>query len=240
MSGRSRPGRYRDVRAVFFDIGGPFYDDENFARAVLAALDELRVARGLGPADRGRFRTIYNKVRARQAGSLRATLAGEFLGDASLRAMLHARTAAHWTHPLGTLHGDVLPCLRALHQRVRLGVIANQEASVVAALRRDGVARYISVWAVSGLVGLEKPEPGLFAWACREAGTIPAHAVHVGNRLDTDVRPAAALGLGTVWLLRGEAPDDPTPDQLAEPDAAVPDLYTVPEVVFRLVVRAES
>jgi putative hydrolase of the HAD superfamily len=48
--------------------------------------------------------------------------------------------------------------------------------------------------------------------------------VHIGNRLDTDVRPAAALGLGTVWVLRGEAPDSPTAEQLAEPDLAVPDL----------------
>jgi putative hydrolase of the HAD superfamily len=48
--------------------------------------------------------------------------------------------------------------------------------------------------------------------------------VHIGNRLDTDVRPAKALGLRTVWVLRGEAPDHPTPEQLAEPDIAVPTL----------------
>jgi putative hydrolase of the HAD superfamily len=35
------------------------------------------------------------------------------------------------------------------------------------------------------------------------------------------VRPARALDLGTVWLLRGEAPDHPTDEQLAEPDLAV-------------------
>ena len=201
---------------------------------MLAALDELRAERGLGPADRNRFRAIYDTIRARQSGSLRGALAREFLGGEADRGMLHERTARHWTHPVGSLHDDVLPCLRALAGRVRLGVIANQEATVVAALHRDGVARYLDVWAVSALVGVEKPDPQLFTWACRKAGVAPVAAVHIGNRLDTDVRPAVALGLGTVWLLRGEAPDRPTPAQLAEPDAAVPDLSTVPDRVFRL------
>jgi putative hydrolase of the HAD superfamily len=219
---------------VFFDIGGPLYDDENFVRAVLTALDELRGERGLPPADRTRFRQIYDEVRARQRGSLRRALAAEFLGGAEHRDLLHERTGGYWTHPAGSLLPDVLPCLRALHGRVRTGVVANQEASVVDALRRDGAADLVDVWAVSGIVGLEKPDPGLFGWALREAGVTAGQAVHVGNRLDTDVRPARALGLGTVWVLRGEAPPHPTPEQLAEPDAVVTGLDAVPDVAFRL------
>jgi FMN phosphatase YigB (HAD superfamily) len=227
----------RDVRAVFFDIGGPLYDDANFVTAVLSALDELRGERGEPPADRRRFGEIYDEVRRRQHGSLRGALAEEFLGGRDRRGLLHERTRAYWTHPEGTLHADVLPCLRALRGRVRVGVVANQEAHVVDALRRDGAAGLIDVWAVSALVGVEKPDPELFGWALREAGVSAREAVHVGNRLDTDVRPARALGLGTVWVLRGEAPRDPTPDQLAEPDAAVTGLATLPDLVFRLPVR---
>ncbi|WP_314174261.1 HAD family hydrolase [Streptomyces winkii] len=225
---------FRDVEAVFFDIGGPLYDDENFVRAVLSALDELRAERARPPADRERFRQIYDETRARQHGSLRAALAEEFLGGAAHRGLLHERTGPYWKHPQGSLHTDVLPCLRALHGSVRTGVVANQEATVVDALHRDGAAPYVDVWAVSGIVGVEKPDPALFRWALREAGTTAAHAVHVGNRLDTDVRPARALGLGTVWVLRGEAPPEPTAAQLAEPDVAVPDLSTLPETLFRL------
>ena len=228
---------FRPVEAVFFDIGGPLYDDANFVTAVLAALDEMRRERRRPPVDRARFQEIYDEVRQRQHGSLRRVLAAEFLGGEHERALLHERTRAHWTHPPGTLYHDVPPCLRALHGRVRIGVVANQEAHVVDLLRRDGVAGLIDVWAVSALVGVEKPDPELFAWALREAGVPAAHAVHVGNRLDTDVRPARALGLGTVWVLRGEAPPRPTPEQLAEPDASMPDLTTLPDVVFRLPVR---
>jgi putative hydrolase of the HAD superfamily len=34
-----------------------------------------------------------------------------------------------------------------------------------------------------------------------------------------------------MWVLRGEAPDDPTPAQLAEADAAVRDLTEVPALL---------
>jgi FMN phosphatase YigB (HAD superfamily) len=59
--------------------------------------------------------------------------------------------------------------------------------------------------------------------------------VHIGNRLDTDVRPAHALGLGTVWLLRGEAPDDPTEEQIAEADITVRSLDGLADRVLELI-----
>jgi FMN phosphatase YigB (HAD superfamily) len=213
-----------DLRAVFLDVGGPVYDDGNFLAAVVRALDELRAEQGRGPVDRAAVHRVYDAVRARQGGSLRTALAGELLGDPGLRAELHERTRRYWHHPPGTLYPDVVPLLRALSGRVAIGVLANQEASVVDALTRDGVAPYVDVWGVSALVGFEKPSPELFTWCLDRAGCTAAQAVHIGNRLDTDVRPAAALGLGTVWVLRGEAPDSPTPEQLAEPDLVVADL----------------
>ena len=221
-----------DLRAVFLDVGGPVYDDGNFVAAVVRALDELRAEQGRGPVDRAAVSRVYDAVRARQGGSLRTALATELLGDAELRGRLHERTRRYWTHPPGTLYPDVLPLLRALSGRVVVGVLANQEAPVVDALTRDGVAPFVDVWGISALVGHEKPSPELFTWCLDRAGCAAGQAVHVGNRLDTDVRPAAALGLGTVWVLRGEAPDSPTPEQLAEPDLAVPDLTGLADVLL--------
>jgi FMN phosphatase YigB (HAD superfamily) len=226
-----RPG----IRAVFFDVGGPIYDDENFVVAVLRALDDMRTAQGAEPVDRAVFREIYGEIRDRQSGSLRTALATRLLGSADLRQELHERTRAYWVHPAGSMYPDVTPLLKELHAQVTTGVLANQEAPVVDALRRDGLGDLIDVWGISAVVGHEKPSPELFRWALDEAGTKPQHAVHVGNRLDTDVRPARALGLGTVWVTRGEAPDRPTPEQLAEPDLAVPDLSTLADALLPLV-----
>lgn len=221
-----------ELRAVFLDVGGPVYDDENFVVAVLTALDGMRAAAGEGPVDRAAFRVVYDRIRAAQSGSLRTALATELLGDAGLRGELHERTREHWLHPAGSAYDDVLPFLESLPEDVAVGILANQEATVVDALTRDGVAAHVDVWGVSAIVGHEKPSPELFRWALAQAGTDPAHAVHVGNRLDTDVRPAAALGLGTVWVLRGEAPDRPTPEQLAEPDLAVPGLTGLADLLL--------
>ena len=214
----------RRLRAVFLDVGGPVYDDASYLTAALCALDELRAEQGRGPADRAVARRLYDDVRMRQSGSLRTALATELLGDPGLRGDLHERTRRHWHHPPGALYPDVLPLLTALTGRVTVGVLANQEATVVDALARDGVAPLVDVWGVSALVGHEKPSPELFGWCLAQAGCEPHEAVHVGNRLDTDVRPAAALGLGTVWVLRGEAPDSPTAAQRAEADLVVRDL----------------
>jgi putative hydrolase of the HAD superfamily len=226
-----RPG----IRAVFFDVGGPIYDDQNFVVAVLRALDDMRAEQGADPVDRTVFGEIYGEIRERQGGSLRTALATRLLGSADLRRELHERTRAYWVHPEGSMYDDVTPLLEQLHGRVTTGVLANQEAPVVDALRRDGLGDLIDVWGISAIVGHEKPSPELFTWALAQAGTDAGHAVHVGNRLDTDVRPAKALGLGTVWVTRGEAPDHPTADQLAEPDLAVPDLSTLADALLPLV-----
>jgi FMN phosphatase YigB (HAD superfamily) len=58
--------------------------------------------------------------------------------------------------------------------------------------------------------------------------------VMVGDRLDYDVRPAKRSGMRAIWMLRGEAPDDPTPEQLSEADAAIHTLEELPAALERL------
>ena len=113
-------------------------------------------------------------------------------------------------------------------------MIANQPTAVRSALERDGLVEAFEVWGVSDDLGVQKPDPALFVHAVRTAGVDASETVMVGDRLDYDIRPAKAAGMRTVWVLRGEAPDDPTPAQLAEPDAAVDDLRGIVAVIDRL------
>ena len=222
------------VDAITLDVGGPLYTDENFVVAMLGALDELRSEHGLSTVDRVSFRSVYDDLRQRQAGGLRRAMAAEFLGDAALAGLLHERLGPRWVHPEGSLYADVLPALRQLHGRVRIAILANQEAAVVDALRRDGVADFVDVWGVSAVVGFEKPDPRLFEWVLAELGASADRTVHIGNRLDTDVRPARSMGMRAVWVLRGEAPDDPTAEQRAEADGVVRSLAELPAVLTGL------
>lgn len=216
------------IGVVFLDVGGPIYDDVCYARALLDVLRE----RGAVVTD-AEFWREYDRCRARQAG-LTAPLAHRFIGVHADPAAVAAAASLRWHCPPTALYGDVLPTLARLAGRYRLGVLANQPVSTRSLLERDGIARFIEVWAISGEVGLAKPDPAIFAFALREAGCSPAEAVYVGNRLDNDVRPAKAAGLRTVWLLRGEAPARPTRRQLAEPDAVVSALAELPAALEEL------
>jgi HAD superfamily hydrolase (TIGR01509 family) len=208
------------VAFVFLDIGGVLYDDRVYAEAWKRALREA----GAELSDDA-FDAEYAGVRAAQNESFRRRLAARFIGPDADLGMLERLAARHWQYPPSALHGDVVSCLEGLRTAgYRLGVIANQPSQVRSAMARDGLAAYFEVWGVSEDLGMQKPDPELFAHALATAQIDGPSAVMVGDRLDYDVRPAKAAGMRTVWLLRGEAPDEPTPEQLDEPDAAIHDL----------------
>lgn len=215
---------------VFLDIGGVLYDDRVYAEAWRRALREAG-----GAFTDAAFDDEYAACRAGQDRSFRVHLATAFLGpDPDLRA-LEARAARYWQYPPSALHADVVPTLHGLLDAgYRLGVIANQPSQVRAAMERDGLVGFFEVWGVSDDLGLHKPDPALFRRTLELAGVPGERTVMVGDRLDYDMRPARAAGMHTVWLLRGEAPDDPTPAQLAEPDVAIEELQQLLDVLDEL------
>jgi HAD superfamily hydrolase (TIGR01509 family) len=214
------------IEMVFLDIGGVLYGDAVYGRALLAAFREL----GADPTNEA-FAEAYEECRRTQAGSFRRRLTARFLGSDHPIGPVEERAAAHWDYGPDDLEPDVVPALDRLAGRYRLGLIANQPGKVRAAMDRDGLSPYFEVWGVSGDVGFEKPDPRLYAHVLYVAGVAPDRSVMVGDRLDYDVRPARTAGMRTVWVLRGEAPREPTPAQLAEADAAIRGLDELPAVV---------
>lgn len=220
------PTTTRGVEMVFFDIGGVMYDDSIYARSWMQALREC----GAEFTD-DEFDREYAAARAAQSGSFRRRLTRRFLGSDDRLATVEARAANYWSYPSTALYPDVVPCLEALEGRFRLGIIANQPTSVRRAMEREGLTRFFEVWGVSDDLGMQKPDPKLFAHVLYTAGISPARTVMLGDRLDYDVRPAKQAGMRAIWVLRGEAPDAPTSEQLAEADAAVRDLTEVPALL---------
>ncbi|GAB2733564.1 hypothetical protein GCM10027174_02830 [Salinifilum aidingensis] len=221
-----------EINLVLLDVGGPIYDDVVYRDALLGAARELAGERG-ADVDAEAFQRVYDECRQAQRGSLRTAVAERFLTAAD-RPELSRRAAARWEYPPEALYPDVLPALRELSGQYAIAVVANQRSLVVDALRRDGVAEHVDIWAISETVGAEKPDPAIFEHALQQAGVPAERAAHVGNRLDTDVRGARRLGLRTVWVVRGEAPPEPTPQQRAEADATIPGLAELPTALRRL------
>lgn len=216
------------IEMVFLDIGGVLYDDTVYARAWHRALRDA----GARFTD-AEFDDEYTRARTEQSGSFRRRLVARFLPEGDLRE-LETLAARYWHYPPSALYDDVVPCLEELHGRYRLGVIANQPGEVRTAMRRDGLEPFFEVWGVSDDLGVGKPDPALFELALKAAGVAPGAGVMVGDRLDYDIRPAKSVGLKAIWMLRGEAPDDPTPAQLAETDGAIRSLGELAAEVERV------
>lgn len=212
------------LEVVFLDIGGVIYDDRTYRTAVLRGLRDLGAT-----VTEQEYDAAYEELRGAQDGSFRDALADRFLRAEVGREVVTRAVASHWSHPAEALHGDVQPCLETLVAAgYRLGVIANQPSEVRRAMARDRLTAYFEFLGVSDDLGLEKPDPRIFAHAVEAIGVKPSACAMVGDRLDHDVRPAKVAGMRAVWVLRGEAPERPTREQLDEPDAWVRTLADLP------------
>jgi HAD superfamily hydrolase (TIGR01549 family) len=207
---------------VFLDVGGPLYGDRPYYEALLRAIREERP-----DADPDTFWAEFEACRKDQRGPFTRRLAGRFLPDERHDAVV-ARARELWEYPPDSLQPDVLEALPTLASAYRLGILANQQAWIRETMARDGIDRYFEVWAVSEEVGADKPDAAIFERALSMAGVPAGRCAMVGDRLDNDVEPARQQGMKGVWLLRGEAPDHPTAEQLSRADAAVRSLVDLP------------
>jgi putative hydrolase of the HAD superfamily len=101
------------------------------------------------------------------------------------------------------LFPDVRPALDALAGRgVKLGVVSNFEPWLEDVLAREGVDQQFSAVAISGKLGVAKPDPGIFLAALEQAGAAADTTVHVGDQPVNDVEAALAVGITPVLLDR--------------------------------------
>lgn len=212
-----------DIDLVMLDVGGAIYDDNCFAQALLRATRDLAG----GGFDERAFWHLFDEARQDQS-PLRESLANRFLGGDSKRLSDLAESYVDYTPD--AIYPDVRPTLDMLASRYKLGV-ASQNDPTTQALRRDGLADYFSVIATPQSAGANKTDERFWRWVLDQAGVPAERAVHVGNRLDSDIRPTKALGMRTIWLLRGESPPAPTVEQLTEPDAVVTSFSGVPNAL---------
>jgi MIP family channel proteins/HAD superfamily hydrolase (TIGR01509 family) len=219
------------VDLVMVDAGGCIYDDDSWALAVLNAARQLAPGDGI---DETEFWSIYDAQRQAQGGSLSRTVATRFLPSGDPEE-LNQLARSQFQVPAASIYPDARPTLAALATRYKLGVVANPSEQHIAALKRDGLMQYFDVVVHPEQVDLAKtPSPRMWKRALEETGVQANRAVHVGNRIDNDIRPAKQAGLHTIWLLRGEAPPSPTVEQLAEADAIVTTFSGVPNALVAI------
>jgi HAD superfamily hydrolase (TIGR01549 family) len=100
------------------------------------------------------------------------------------------------------LYPDAVECLQAIHRAgYRVGLAGNQPARTEAVLRDLGLP--LDLVASSETWGVEKPDPRFFAKVAETLDLPTAEIAYVGDRLDNDIRPAAAAGMHAIFLRRG-------------------------------------
>ena len=134
----------------------------------------------------------------------------------------------------GDLYPDAIPALRARRAAgYRVGVAGNQPIETEQVIADLGVP--LDLVASSAGLGVSKPDPAFFARIAEALELEPTAIAYVGDRVDNDVRPAAAAGMRAIFIRRGpwallQASDGPPPEAAATIDS----LLELPEVVARL------
>lgn len=109
------------------------------------------------------------------------------------------------------LHPDVLPTLERLRAAgVPMAVISNFEEWLEHLLETLDVTRYFPVRVISGVEGVEKPDPKIFEIALERMGVGAEGSVYVGDNPFFDVEAAEGVGMLPVLIDRqGRYPDHP-------------------------------
>jgi len=120
------------------------------------------------------------------------------------------------------LYPDVLPVLQSLRRRFRLGLVTNG----LSCLQREkiqgvGIAPHFDSIAISGDLGIGKPQPAIFHAVLDPLGVRPDQALMIGNSIKADVGGAQAAGMKAILIDRG---DPHGGDDSIKPDAIVHDL----------------
>jgi HAD superfamily hydrolase (TIGR01549 family) len=187
-----RPAPVRRIRAVAFDVGETLFDETRawgiwadwlgVPRLTLFAALGVVIERG---EDHRRALDIVRPGIDLDAESARKDAAGR-----------------EYRLDLEDLYPDSLPALRALRDAgYRLAVAANQPVSTEDAVGRLDVR--FDLIASSTRWGIAKPDPAFFERLARELGLPPQAIAYVGDRVDYDVRPAAAAGMAAIHIRRG-------------------------------------
>jgi putative hydrolase of the HAD superfamily len=110
------------------------------------------------------------------------------------------------------LFDDVRPALDELAGRgITLGVVSNFEPWLADILALHGIDHLFATVAISGVLGVAKPDPRIFEAALAGAGADPSATVHVGDQPANDVAASRAVGITPVLIdrfARYPEPDD--------------------------------
>lgn len=211
-----------DVRAVFFDAGETLvYPHPSFAELFAEVLrehghriDPARVQEVVHTSSEA-FNELMRSERAlnwstspERSRALWDLVYRMFLTDMGIPESEHkelVRALYERFRSLASyrLHPDALPTLEKLRKLdLKLGLISNFEDWLEQLLETLEISRFFDVTVISGIEGVEKPDPRIFEIALERAGVEARNAVYVGDNPVFDAEPAREAGMISVLIDR--------------------------------------
>jgi HAD superfamily hydrolase (TIGR01549 family) len=189
---------------IFFDLGQTLVDECDF----IAHLDQkfLELLNGFGARiDQRNYRAVRDSIiRDRKIGhgGVRELVVEvcRMLSPPGYEKVIANRLEpqiVQGRRDLFRFFDDAEPTLQVL-SKYGMGLIANQSEDIHELLEKSGLRRFFKVEAISSSVKLKKPDPRIFELALEQAGCPAQDCIMVGDRLDTDICPANALGMTTI------------------------------------------
>jgi putative hydrolase of the HAD superfamily len=214
----ARPG----LDAVVFDAGGTlirldfeWMAEDLATHGFAAGAKALQLAEVQGrraydassrPASPSSSSSVRGDVRAYFRGALEgAGVPAVMVAPAIERFLVRERTRGLWCRPMEGAR-EALDGVRA--SGLRTAVVSNSDGRAEVHLANADMLRGIEFVVDSHLVGIEKPDPAIFAVALARLGTAPARTLFVGDIRSVDEAGAAAAGMRFVLI-------DPTGDYAA-------------------------
>ena len=95
---------------------------------------------------------------------------------------------------------EAKPVLEQLAAKYPLALVSNFYGNIDTVLKDFGLRDYFQYIIESSVVGIRKPDPGIFALGVKALGLKPEEVVVVGDSYKKDILPARQLGCKTIWL----------------------------------------
>lgn len=222
-----------DIEWIFLDMGGTFIDEtaawEDRIRRTAAANDIPVIVDGTltyGTNDVARKAERFREEMQRAA-------ADNLPEYPTAMQKFGIRYKEPWSFERERLYEGTEEVLRRLHERYRLGVIANQPENARQRLLQFGVLQYFDHLTISGEIGYSKPSPTIFRETLRIIGTAAEKCVMAGDKLTNDIVPAKKLGFRTVWVKQEYGGMNRITDESMSPDFTVDSITGLPEIFLK-------
>ncbi|WP_017810533.1 HAD family hydrolase [Clostridium saccharoperbutylacetonicum] len=108
-----------------------------------------------------------------------------------------------WNCDYEKLYEGTYEVLELLHQRFKLGIIANQVLGTEKRLYNLGIRCFFDLIVTSAEEKISKPDLKIYNIALNRANCSPSNAYMIGDRLDNDITPAIKIVMKTIWVKQG-------------------------------------